>query len=333
MSLVESASKANTSFSAIPVIDLSTIHSSDATSRKLLANQLRDACINVGFFYVRNHGIPEQVVSSFISESKEYFSMPLDYKMQLENKKTPNFKGYSPLLSGNNDPNNNGDLQEGFEFGWEPLTTGAAQDDRSGDGVMAGANVWPDKPPRFREAALQYYHSAVRLGKAMFPLFALALHLDEDFFEDKTVHSAALMKVLHYPPQTGPVDGRVLGIGAHTDWECFTILWQEPDIQALQVLNSDNQWIDAPPIPGTMVINLGDQLARWTNGIFKSTVHRAINRSGVRRYSIPLFFGTDYDVKLEPIPGCVSDTRPMQYEVVTAGEYVQSKLKQTYNHY
>jgi len=73
------------------------------------------------------------------------------------------------------------------------------------------------------------------------------------------------MKLLHYPPQTGLVDDRVIGIGAHTDWECFTILWQEPGIQALQVLNTEKQWIDAPPIPGTLVINLGDQFARWTS--------------------------------------------------------------------
>jgi len=122
----------------------------------------------------------------------------------------------------------------------------------------------------------------------------------------------------------------VIGIGAHTDWECFTILWQEPGIQALQVLNSQKQWINAPPIEGTLVINLGDQFARWTNDVFKSTVHRAINRSGQRRYSIPLFFGTDYTVRLEPIPSCVSEDRPPRYEVITAGEYVKSRLDATY---
>jgi isopenicillin N synthase-like dioxygenase len=108
------------------------------------------------------------------------------------------------------------------------------------------------------------------------------------------------MRLLHYPPQYGEVDDRVIGIGAHTDWECFTILWQQPDIQALQVLSpQDKKWIGAPPVEGTLVINLGDQFARWTNDIFQSNVHRAINRSGVERYSIPLFFGTDYDVALE----------------------------------
>jgi len=160
----------------------------------------------------------------------------------------------------------------------------------------------------------------------------LALNLPEHFFDDKTQHSAAFMKLLHYPLQTGPIDGRVIGIGAHTDWECFTILWQEPGIQALQVLNPEKTWINAPPIPGTLVINLGDQFARWTNDVFKSTVHRAVNQSGVRRYSLPLFFGTDYNVKLEPIPSCVSPDRPPKYEVVTAGEYVKSRFQATYNH-
>ncbi|PPQ63605.1 hypothetical protein CVT24_004465 [Panaeolus cyanescens] len=264
-----------------------------------------------------------------------FHNVPIMYMdMKIENRKSPNFKGYSPLLSGNNDPNGAGDLQEGFEFGWEPEISQDSNESRNEDGVMAGANVWPseDVAPGFRERALRYYYAATGLGKALFPIFALSLDLSEDFFDDKTQHSAALMKLLHYPPQTGPVDDRVIGIGAHTDWECFTILWQEPGIQALQVLNANKEWINAPPIPGTLVINLGDQFARWTNGVFKSTIHRAINRSGVRRYSIPLFFGTDYNVKLEPISSCVSPERPPKYEVITAGDYVKARLQATYNH-
>lgn len=139
------------------------------------------------------------------------------------------------------------------------------------------------------------------------------------------------MKLLHYPPQIDSADERVIGIGAHTDWECFTILWQEPGIQALQVLNTNKQWINVSPIPGTLIINLGDQFARWTNDIFKSNVHRAINCSKARRYSIPLFFGTDYNVRLDPISGCVSSERPLKYKITTAGEYVKARLQATYN--
>ncbi|OSC98036.1 Clavaminate synthase-like protein [Trametes coccinea BRFM310] len=339
MSLVQAAHEAEAAeaFEDIPIIDLKDIDSPDPVVRRALGEAVRDACINVGFFYVKNHGIPGETIERALSASKEFFSLPLEKKMELDIRKTSNFKGYNPVLSSNNDPLNRGDLHEGFEFGWEELQARACDEKRANDGVMAGANVWPTDVPGFRESTLGYYHAAVSLGRKLFPLFALALDLPEDFFDDKTKNSAAIMRVLHYPPQTGPVDDRVIGIGAHTDFEvsqslCFTILWQEPGIQALQVLNKQNQWIDAPPIPGTLVVNLGDQFARWTNDVFKSTVHRAINRSGVRRYSIPLFFGTDYDVKLEPITSCVSPERPPKYEVVTAGEYVKERLKATYGH-
>jgi len=193
---------------------------------------------------------------------------------------------------------------------------------------MAGANVWPSEEhvPRFRQTVLDFYYSATNLGKVLFSIFALALNLPEQFFNDRTQHSAIpLMKLLHYPPQTGPFDERLIGIGAHTDWECFTILLQQPGVQALQVLNPKKEWVNAPPIPGSLLINIGDQFARWSNDIFKATVHRAVNRSGVRRYSIPLFFGTDHDVMLEPIPSCISPDRPPRYEVITAGEYLKSR--------
>ncbi|KAH0586038.1 putative iron/ascorbate oxidoreductase [Termitomyces sp. J132] len=323
--------QADTGFKEIPIIDLANISNNDPAVQQALAAGIRDACVNVGFFYVRNHGISEGTISATLEVAKEFFALPLETKMKLENHKTPNFKGYSPLLSGNNNPDNAGDLQEGFEFGWEPIDPLTARDDEDSE-TMSGANVWPLELPELRRKALKYYHAAVNLGKSLFPLFALALNLPSTFFDDKTQNSAALMKLLHYPPQTGAFDERVIGIGAHTDWECFTILWQEPNIQALQVLNSEKQWVSAPPIPGTLVINLGDQFARWTNDIFKSTVHRAVNRSGVHRYSIPLFFGTDYNVRLEPVPGCVSPKRPARYEVTTAGEYVKGRLQATYSH-
>ncbi|KAH9922954.1 uncharacterized protein B0H18DRAFT_1016332 [Fomitopsis serialis] len=332
MSLVDVAQQADSTeaFSHIPVIDLSDVSSKDPAVRKALADTIRGACMNVGFFYVVSHGIPEAAIAQVLAVSKEYFSLPIEKKMELENKKTPNFKGYNPVRGGRIDPLSEGDVQEGFQFSWEALEADDYDGRRAKDGAMAGANVWPREPPGFREAALAYYHAAMALGRNLFPMFALALDLPEDFFDDKTKSSAAIMRLLHYPPQTGSMDDRAVGLGAHSDWECFTILWQEPGIQALQVLNKEKQWINAPPVPGTLVINLGDQFARWTNDVFKSTVHRAVNRSGVRRYSIPLFFGTDYDVKLEPIPSCVSLDRPPKYEDVTAGDYVKSKLQATY---
>ncbi|KAJ7319280.1 hypothetical protein DFH08DRAFT_1034966 [Mycena albidolilacea] len=124
-------------------------------------------------------------------------------------------------------------------------------------------------------------------GQSLFPLFALALDLPENFFDGKTTKPAAIMRLLHYPPQTPALDNNDAAGG-------------------LQVQNADGKWIDAVPVLGTFMINLGDQFARWTNDIFKSTQHRITNRSGRERYSMPLFFQTNYDVLLEPLPNCIS---------------------------
>ncbi|KAH9932699.1 Clavaminate synthase-like protein [Epithele typhae] len=320
--------RTDSTFDDIPIINLQDAKSPDPKVRRALADEIRDASINVGFFYIKNHGIPESMIADTVAAAQQYFALPLEAKVAMDIHKSANFKGYTALLGENTNPENRGDLHEGFDLGWEE-PDGLA---RASDGAMAGENVWPDALPGFREAVLGYYHAAVLVGQMLFPLFALALNLPENFFDDKTTKPAAIMRLLYYPPQTGVVDDRVQGIGAHTDYECFTILWQQEDVRALQVLNAHKKWVDAVPIPGTLVVNLGDQFARWTNDVFRSTVHRAVNRAGVGRFSIPLFFGTDYDVKLEALPSCISDDHPAQYEVVTAGEYVKSRLEATYAH-
>ncbi|KAJ7681526.1 Clavaminate synthase-like protein [Mycena rosella] len=317
--------RTESSFEQIPVIDLNDAASRDPATRRALADQIRDACVNVGFFYVKNHPVPEDAIAGAINAAGEFFALPTPAKLALDIHKSTSFKGYTALLGENTDPEGRGDLHEGFDIGWEQPAAGP----------MSGANVWPPDAalPGFRARVLAYYHAAVELGQSLFPLFALALDLPETFFDDKTTTPAAIMRLLHYPPQQPAVDddGRVIGIGAHTDYECFTILWQDA-AGGLQVQNADGKWIDAVPIPGTFVINLGDQFARWTNDVFKSTVHRVTNRSGRERYSMPLFFGTDYDVPLEPLPSCVSPDRPARYEVVMAGEYVKRRLEETYAH-
>ncbi|KAF9234877.1 2OG-Fe(II) oxygenase [Melanogaster broomeanus] len=334
MSLAEAAAGVNDAFTSIPIIDLSK----DTTpeGRTALAHEIRDACMKVGFFYIQNHSIPQTCFDNILTAMQTYFSLPVETKMKLHHKTVANFKGYSPPLDANIDPANNhkGDFHEGFEIGWEELEAKAIDEKRANDGAMAGSNVWPsDDCPGFRDACLEYYHAVVSVGRALFPLFALALELPETYFSDMTKNSAAIMRTLHYPLQDGhpDVDDETPGIGAHTDFECFTILWQQPDVQVLQVMNSEKRWINAPPIKGTLVVNIGDQLAMWTNDVFKSTVHRAMNKSGKERYSIPLFFGTDYHVNIEPIPSCVSANRPAKYSPVTAGDYVNKRLKDMYH--
>ncbi|QRV88292.1 hypothetical protein RhiJN_16310 [Ceratobasidium sp. AG-Ba] len=246
-------------FESIPIIDISGL-SGSPENKVRVANEIRDACVHVGFFYVKNHGIDENVIQNAVKASKQFFDLPIEDKVKLDIHKSSNFKGYTALLGENTNPENRGDLHEGFDLGPE-FATGS-----DSDTSMAGINVWPspDIAPGFREAMIGYYQAVVDLGLRLFPAFALALNLNEDFFSDKVRNAAAIMRLLHYPPQTGIVDDRIQGIGAHTEIQCFTILWQD-DVPALQVLNTSGQWVDATPIPGTFVINIGDQMARWTS--------------------------------------------------------------------
>jgi len=285
--------------------------------------------MTIGFFYVKNHGISQDCLDEVLKVNKEYYSLSADEKMKFHHNTVSNFNGYSSPMEANIQPGNRGDLHESFRISWEERSP--RMPSASHDGVMAGANVWPDQPVNFRTACLDYYHASFAVGKKLFALFALALDLPETYFDDKTMYPAAAMRSLHYPPQPDALDDKVFGIGAHTDFMCFTVLWQQEGIQSLQVLNSHQQWINVPPLPGTLVINLGDQLARWTNDVFKSTVHRASNRNVVDRYSIAMFFGTDYEVNIEPIYTCVPSENPAKYPAITAGEYVKQRLRDMYN--
>ncbi|KIM69976.1 hypothetical protein SCLCIDRAFT_18973 [Scleroderma citrinum Foug A] len=307
MSLVESAAAASDgAFDSIPVINIRD--ASTPERRASLAHEIRSACINVGFFYITGHGIPQETIDNLVAAMESYFSLPLETKMKLHHKEIgPNFKGYNPPLGSNVDPANMGDIRESF---FTPDSEELVSTEN--EGAMTATNVWPSEPAGFRDAFLDYFHVALGVGRLLFRLFALALDLPET------------------PRTTGPVSDGYVGIGAHSDFECFAMLWQQPDIQALQILNSEKQWINATPIPGTLVINIGDQLARWTNDIFRSTVHRATNRTGVHRYSVVLFIGSDRDVSMEAIPSCVSADRPSKYETITAGDYLAKRLDEMY---
>ncbi len=148
-------------------------------------------------------------------------------------------------------------------------------------------------------------------------------------FRDKTDRPIAQLRLLHYPPQPEPVDRSYLGIGAHCDYECFTILAQG-EVGGLQVRNPVGEWIEAPPIPGTFVVNLGEMLACWTNDVFTATPHRVINSTGKERYSIPFFFGTNYDAVIESLETCCGPERPSRCPPVKAGHYLAARLQEVY---
>ena len=315
-------------FTDIPVIDFGPMAGPDATARAAVGDAVREACVRVGFFYARNHTIPTPVIDAAFQAAHAFFDLPLEEKLAVDIGQSPNLRGYTRLLAENTDPTARGDLHEGFDIALDL----PADDPDVQAGVFGyGPNQWPARPPGLREALTGYHTAALSFGRCIFSAFALALGLDEQFFAPLTRKPMAHMRVLHYPSQDGPVDDRQIGIGAHSDYECFTMLCTD-DVPALQVLNSAGHWIEAPPLPGCLIVNVGDLMARWTNGLFASTVHRAINRSGRRRYSIPFFFGTDATARIDVLPTCRSDAHPARFPPILASDYIRSRFDDTYSH-
>ncbi|KAI5455226.1 hypothetical protein NCC49_000042 [Naganishia albida] len=339
-------------FDSIPIIDLQDAASCDLTQRLEVAMEIQKACLTAGFFYIKNHGVDEAKVVETFRQAESFFAASPAVKKSVDISKSNNFRGWMGVLTENNDPENEGDLHEGFNLGLDPSIADTLpsfqelkrqQAQKSGtsggkqDGLEHGANLWPSPEvwngaDQFKETVLAYYREMLDLGKRMFPLLALALELEENFFDDKTRYPAAIQRLLYYPPLGGKkANERQPGIGDHTDWEVFTVLRQDP-VGGLQVKNLSGKWIDAPYIPGTFVINIGDQLARWTNDVFRSTFHRVIPPpADTARYSIPTFWGCDHNVPLIPIPTCVSEEHPSKYEITTAGAYVKSRMVATYS--
>jgi isopenicillin N synthase-like dioxygenase len=174
----------------------------------------------------------------------------------------------------------------------------------------------------------------IQLARHLFRLFALSLALPEAYFEPLTTHPGGVARLIKYKanPNAKLLDeaseDEEIGLGAHTDYECFTLLLQDSN-PGLEILSPDGHWISAAPIEGGIVVNVADFLMRWTNGVYKSTVHRVVNRTDKVRYSIPLFFSINYDEKVETLPSCVTEDKPSKFPPITAGKYVLDRLSLT----
>ncbi len=315
-------------FHEIPVIDFAPMLGTDPAAKAGVAAALREAATQVGFFYIKNHGVPERVIRALFEAGPAFFALPLEEKMKTHVKLSTNNSGYTPMLEENVNPAAKGDFHEAYDMAAELDADDPAL--ISGQGLY-GVNIWPENMPEFRQAMLDYHFAVLDLGRKLFGAFALALGQEEDFFAPFVTKPTRAQRIVYYPSQEGAIDEEMIGIGAHSDYECFTILAQH-EVPALQVLNTAGEWISAPPIPGTFVVNIGDMMARWSNDLFASTVHRAINTTGRARYSIPFFLGIKYDTVIDALPGCVTPERPKKYEPVIAGDYVQSRFDATYGY-
>lgn len=168
----------------------------------------------------------------------------------------------------------------------------------------------------------KYNAAILSFSKKLMRTIALALNLPETYFDHMASFPMAGLRALHYPSQETTAD---VGIGAHADYSWFTLVNQLSPTPALEVLNHNGQWISAPPIPGTLVVNVGDFLEMASNNVFVSTVHRVVNKTGEERYSIPYFFSPSKDVMIETLPGCEGEGGEKMVPI-RAGDWQHERL-------
>ncbi|KAH9777118.1 diox n domain-containing protein-related [Citrus sinensis] len=300
----------------LPVIDLSS------PDRLSTAKSIRQACIDYGFFYLVNHGVEEELISQMFNESKKFFSLQLEDKMKLARKE---HRGYTALCDEILDPSSTseGDPKESFYIG--PL-----------EGTLSSMNQWPSLEilPTWR-STMEYYHQKVlSAGRRLIHLIALALNLNEDFFEKVGALDApmAFLRLLHYPGELVSSNQEVCGASAHSDYGMITLLATD-GVPGLQVcrekFNQPRLWEDVPNIKGALIVNIGDMMERWTNCLFRSTLHRVMS-SGQERYSAAFFLDPNGDCVVECLESCCSESNPPKFAPIRSGDYIKERIRLTY---
>jgi len=277
-------------FTEIPVIDMAELVAGDDDQATIDA--VGTACRDVGFLYIQNHGVPQHLIDDFLVASREFFARPMDNKM--ESVLSDRMRGYLPLRyrSYEGEETAATSNQQGYWMGVDrPFNP---------QNKLDGPNVWPEEGEALRSAMEAYYEAVHVLAGVLQRALSLALGQESDFLANLHNPAQSLLKVNHYPPQADPTTVSNIGVVPHSDEGAFTILWQDEN-GGLEIESKSGEWVEAPPIPGTMVVNLGNAMQIWTNGEFSSTPHRVINRSGVDRYSIPFFSYARWDAPITPL--------------------------------
>jgi len=312
---------------ALPVIDIQGCYSTDPGERRRVAAQIRAACLDKGFLYVTGHRVAPALIEGIFEQARRFFGQPDAVKRMSDKVQSPANRGYERLGGQMLEKGARPDCKEGFYIGRDLGPT----DPRVIAGRFNhGANVWPDQMPEFRSAAEGYFEAMGLLADVLIRALALALDLDEGFFDEFCHEASTNLRLLHYPPQAADADAATRGAGAHTDFGCITVLLQD-DNGGLQVFDKTNgRWIHASPIPGAFVVNLGDLIERWTNGRFASTTHRVINASGRERYSVAFFYSGNPDHEVRCLPGCLGPGERPKYPPTTVEAHLRECYAATY---
>ncbi len=308
----------------LPLIDLAALRGGDPAGKRQVADQIARACENIGFFYITGHGVRHQVVDGAFALARRFFGQTDAAKRAVRvNQWQRGYMAPAEITI----PGHRPDLKEVFEIGVDlPLED---VDVRAGK-PLHGPNQWPPLLG-FRAAMEAYFDAVTGAGRDLLPSFALALDLPEDFFLRDYDRPLVKMRIMRYPPLPHPRAPDQYSTAPHTDYGMITLLAQD-SVGGLQVRLRSGEWVEAPTIEGSFIVNLGDMLACWTNDRFTSTPHRVLNQSRGDRYSIPIFYDPHYDTLAECLPSCCGPGNPPRYPAMRCGEYILGKYDAAYAH-
>lgn len=299
---------------------------------RVVGREFDETLREVGFFQIVDHGVPDAVADRCWDVTRAFFDLPLEARLSVE-REPGGLYGYFPMLTESLaqslDAMAPGDLKESFNMG-PGIAKGHTPVDATEASLFSG-NRWPVALPEFKPVWESYYAAMSVLANRLMEMFAHGLDLPADFFADKIDRSPSALRAINYPEQDAPPADGQLRAGAHTDYGTLTILRQELGRAGLQVRDDrSDAWVDIPPTPGALVINIGDLMARWTNDRWTSTLHRVMNPDAgsavsTRRQSMPFFHNANYSQLIECLPGCEGPNGERRYEPVLAGPHLLAK--------
>ena len=312
----------------VPVIDIAPLR--DGTDPAGVGVELARAATEVGFLYVRNHGVDDAVVEGARRTAIEFFRMPEEAKREAGTNQYHH--GYLKPGSTKMYDDARLDLKESFNWGIElDGVSGAAHDSEAAPAnSLIGPNVWPAAMPELEADVYPYFEAASACAEDLLRGFALGAGLDPEHFirlRDRPVSRGSLQ---YYPPQPEGAEEDQFGVAPHTDFGVLTVLCQDAN-GGLEIQRHNGEWAAMPPISGTFVVNIGDLLERWSNRRYRSTVHRVINSSGRERLSLVLAYDPNFETLVDPRAFCAEGEAPHE-DPITCGEYLLWRFRKAFSY-
>ncbi len=315
----------------LPVLDISDFLSGDEDAKKSCANSLREICEDLGFISVVGHGISQAEIDEIENETKRFHALAMEDKLKM--KVNQHQRGYiqpkATLIK-------HSTYSENKKFDLNATLVMATEYEDDDPGVVAGKqfyakNQWPENLPGFKENVQKYMGRITDVGKSLLPLFALALELEEDYFQPYFENNYTYFRMAYYPPKPA-LEEDEYGLGAHADTGFMT--WLPPaKEEGLQILDRDGNWFWPEVEEGAIIMNLGQFLERWSNERFRATPHRVIPPTQNDRYSVACFVNPNFEQVCECLPTCHGPDNPPKYPTQTYHEFYSWYMHQTYPHY